>query len=181
MSLRMRKYYTGIGARKTPTHELNMMQSVATILAGEEYVLRSGGADGADQAFERGCDEAGGEKEIYIPWKNFCNNPSPFHNLPPEAFKLAEQYHPKWNQLAVSIKKIMARNVMQVLGQDLSTPSSLLLCWTPDGCESIMTRTTETGGTGMAIAIASVHNVPVINMKNVDWIQRFAKFIGNEG
>lgn len=60
----------------------------------------------------------------------------------------------------------MARNVQQVLGGDLKDPSNFVICWTPDGCENSVCRTQDTGGTGLAISVASEYGVPVYNIKN---------------
>ena len=65
------KYYTGIGSRTTPEHILKLMTKIGKYLALNGYVLRSGGANGADTAFEIGCDEGKGVKEIFIPPFNF--------------------------------------------------------------------------------------------------------------
>jgi hypothetical protein len=67
----MKKYYAGIGARKSPKRILNYIQDIAEILAEKDYVLRSCVAYGADSAFEIGCDRKQGKKEIYLPWDNF--------------------------------------------------------------------------------------------------------------
>jgi hypothetical protein len=48
------KFYTGVGSRKTPPHILKVMRQLATKLNSDGWVLRSGGADGADTAFEQG-------------------------------------------------------------------------------------------------------------------------------
>ena len=65
-------FYTGIGSRKTPKTILKLFTEVAIYLSKQGYILRSGGAKGADQAFERGA----AKKEIYLPWRNFENNKS---------------------------------------------------------------------------------------------------------
>jgi hypothetical protein len=153
------KYYTGIGSRSTPMNILNLMTSIAIILETKEYCLRSGGADGADKAFEDGCINAFVKtKEIYLPWANFNNNPSPLHHIHTDAYKLAEKYHPAWNRCSEGGKKLHARNVYQILGQDLNTPSEFVICWTSDG--------KATGGTGQAIRIANDYNIPVYNLYN---------------
>ena len=51
------KYYTGIGSRETPDSILSLFNDIVFQLAGLGYTLRSGGADGADTAFEEGCSE----------------------------------------------------------------------------------------------------------------------------
>ena len=61
---------------------------------------------------------------------------------------------------------MMTRNVHQILGLDLRTPTSAVICWTADGATSITTE--DTGGTGQAIRIASDLGIPVFNLKNHD-------------
>ena len=60
--------YAGIGARKTPGGVLVLMREVGAILARDGWMLRSGGAEGADSAFEAGAKSAGGAREIFLPW-----------------------------------------------------------------------------------------------------------------
>ena len=52
--------YSGIGSRETPDNVLVVMEKLGAAFAKKGFVLRSGGADGADSAFERGCDSANG-------------------------------------------------------------------------------------------------------------------------
>ena len=52
-------YYAGVGGRETPAHVLNLMTRIAQGLAKVGGILRSGGARGADTAFEAG---AGSER-----------------------------------------------------------------------------------------------------------------------
>ncbi len=54
--------YAGVGSRLTPMPILGLMRKLGFRLAELGYTLRSGAADGADAAFEAGCDEAGGSK-----------------------------------------------------------------------------------------------------------------------
>lgn len=55
----MRKY-AEIGSRETPTAILADMESLAQNLAASRWTLRTGGANGANMAFEAGhrCDRA---------------------------------------------------------------------------------------------------------------------------
>ena len=58
--------YAGIGSRETPEGVLLKMEKIAFYLAHRyDATLRSGGAIGADIAFEAGCDSANGKKEIF--------------------------------------------------------------------------------------------------------------------
>jgi predicted Rossmann fold nucleotide-binding protein DprA/Smf involved in DNA uptake len=47
-------YYTGVGSRECPTYILDLMTQYATVLNNKGYILRSGGALGADSAFQSG-------------------------------------------------------------------------------------------------------------------------------
>lgn len=148
-------FYTGIGSRQTPSYILTYMTKLAETLAISNYVLRSGHAAGADSAFELGCDNKKGKKEIYLPWKNFNGSISKHYNVPKKAFEIAEYYHPVWNKLSDAAKKLMARDVLQILGQDLKTPTNFIFCYTDKGLIK--------GGTGEALRIAIDYKIPIFN------------------
>jgi len=161
--------YAGIGSRETPKLVMQKMTVIAGILQ-DRLIMRSGHAPGADTAFELGVTN--GNKEIYIPWKGFGGSDSLLYEQLDEAHYIASQYHPYWKSMKESVRKLMARNVHQVLGKDLKTPAEFVLCWTQDGCESHKSRSRLTGGTGQAISIASENGIEVINMKNIIWTDR---------
>lgn len=150
--------YAGIGSTDTPKSIQKQMTGIATQLSEEGWTLRSGGAPGADQAFEKG---AGDNKQIFLPWRLFNQSDSPYFEPPQQAYDIAAYYHPTWHKLMYKIKRMMARNVQQVFGLELDQPCEVVLCWTPDGAETRTTR--ETGGTGQAIRIAIDWDIPIIN------------------
>lgn len=106
---------------------------------------------------------AGNLKEIYLK-----------SDATPESMAMAGKFHPVWNAkkkdgspvVSDFAKRLHGRNPFQVLGRNLATPSEFLICWTPDGCTKHSERRFETGGTGTAISIASVYNIPVHNLQN---------------
>lgn len=149
------KYYAGIGSRSTPSEVLQLFEDVGAYLAKKGYILRSGAAQGADQAFERGNDSVNGQKEIYLPWSGFENSTSTFIVKDKKAFEIAEQFHPYWQNLKQGAKKLIARDVHQMLGWDLQTPSSFVICWTKNGSGE--------GGSGQCIRIAKHYNRPVFD------------------
>lgn len=162
-----KKYYSGIGSRETPAEVLNQMRVIAHIAAEQHYVLRSGGANGADLAFEQGCDIAGGESEIYLPWKKFNQNPSPLYSVSFKALELAKYIHPCFDRMKQPAQLLMGRNMYQVLGLNLDTPVEFVVCYTSDGCEHYSNyQPGKTGGTGAAIALASRLDIPVYNLRN---------------
>lgn len=167
------KYFTGIGSRETPERVCSAMTQISSYLEHEGYTLRSGGADGADLAFERGMIQ--GHKEIWLPWLKF--NKSDSLLLPTsEAFSIAATVHPVWDRLSPAAKKLHARNCHQVLGETLDDPSAFLLCWTPNGKIA--------GGSATAINLAMRYNVPVFNLATVhdenyiDGVKDFLTIIG---
>lgn len=157
------KFYTGIGARKTPQNILIIMTDIAIKMQSCGYTLRSGGAEGADTAFERGTMS----KEIY-----YASDATEF------SMEIASRYHPFWHKMGNYAKKLHGRNTFQVLGRELDTPSGLIFCWTPDGCISHSERSRETGGTGTAISIADANNVPVYNLKRKDHLEKIKSWLG---
>ena len=149
-------YYTGIGSRKTPVGIQDLLINIGKYLATERFILRSGHAKGADQAFEKGCDLVKGGKEIFLPWNKFEDSDSKLLVRDRKAFEIAERFHPNWHNLSSGARKLQARNSHQVLGCDLDTPSSFVICWTEGGKGK--------GGTGQSIRIAVHYNIPILDI-----------------
>ena len=149
------KTYAGIGSRSTPNEIKSLMFFAAKFLSRKGYTLRSGGADGADLAFEIGVNSVNGMKEIYLPWKGFNNSNSTLVVKEGEAYEIAEKFHPYWHNLKPGARKLQARNSHQVLGYDLKTPSNFVLCYTPKGSRK--------GGTGQALRIADEYGIEIFD------------------
>ena len=156
------KHYTGVGSRTTPANIQDLMQSIAVKLEADGYTLRSGGAKGADTAFSDGCTR----KKIYRP-----------EQATPAALEIASKFHPVWHRLSDYIKRLHGRNAFQVLGLDLKTPSSFLICWTKDGATTHADRTIETGGTGTAISITDHYKIKIFNLQRMDHIDRLTQYV----
>lgn len=157
------KFYTGVGSRSTPEPILRKMTAYAKRLSQLGWWLRSGGAIGADRAFEAGSLR----HEIYTAKQYICEG----------AFKLAESIHPNWKACSAYAKRLHARNTYQVLGPQLATPSAFVLCWTPCGAECEQDTTRKTGGTRTAIVLASREGIPVFNFYHPDVGSRLGKFL----
>lgn len=137
------------------------MEAYAEKLHDAGWTLRSGHAQGADQAFERG---AGEKKEIFLPKDN---------TIPDEAYELAKSVHPRWDLCSAYARACHARNTMQILGRTLKEPVAFVLCWTPDGAESEEDTSIKTGGTATAIRLASRLNIRVFNLQQPNTRDRF--------
>lgn len=158
--------YAGIGPRSTPPEVLSVMSSIGTQLASAGWLLRSGHANGADQAFETGCDAVNPAlKEIFLPWEGFNQAHSDEQTtgyLEPSAHQvtIAARSHPAWDRCKQGAKLLLARNVPILLGETLSIPVDCVITWlpTPD----------YQGGTRHALNIASLYGIPVFDIGRGD-------------
>lgn len=158
------KFYSGIGSRNTPREIMIKMTEIASVLSRHNYILRSGGAPGADTAFEIGAKT---RSQIFLPWENFNENKQ--GRVPPFNKELVEKYHPKSSSLSDAGWKFMSRNSYQVLGPSLNDPVEFVLCWTKDGKAS--------GGTGQAMRIAKDYQIPIFNFRNEDDYGKFQTYM----
>lgn len=150
--------YAGIGSRDTPLEICSLMTGVAKMLDGRGYTLRSGGAEGADRAFDLGTSGMS-HPEIYLPWEGFNNQSmtiKPTAAQLAKAYKVASKYHPAWQNCSEGARKMHIRNSFQILGLECDQPSKFVVCWTKDGKAS--------GGTGQALRIAEAYKIPVHNL-----------------
>jgi len=142
------KYYAGIGSRKTPDDILNKMVDIADDLEKRGYTLRSGGAIGADQAFEFGIDKDE-NTEVLRP-----------DDATEEAIELASLHHPAWDKCTEYAKKLHGRNVMIIMGPDLMKSVEFVVCWSPNE---------EYGGTALGIRIARKFDIPIYNLAKTEF------------
>jgi hypothetical protein len=94
------------------------------------------------------------------------------HDLCPD---IAMQFHPSWGYCSPAAKKLHSRNVCQVLGNDLKTPSCFVLYYAEEKNGKVK------GGTAMAVSIARHYGVPTINMFFPDWSEKLDLALANIG
>jgi hypothetical protein len=149
-----RVFYTGAGSHIISEILPSKLRN-ATIIAGnlEELglVLRTGDAEGFDNAFRKGVKQKE-NKVIYDKntWKSVDVG------LWEKAVEIALRDHPARSK-AMSYINLLGRNAFQVLGDDLESPSRFLICWTKNG--------KDVGGTGTTMRIAMHYNVPIFNLR----------------
>lgn len=165
--------YSGIGSRETPAEILTLMEDFAYAVASFS-IMRSGGADGADSAFEFGATLGGGIREIFLPWKGFngCTD-AILHEPTPEAYEVAAQFHPRWKYLRMPAQKLHARNSHQIMGASLHDPVNLVVCWTPGAKGG--------GGTGQALRIANHYEIEIWDLADPEMEQCAREIIGDDG
>lgn len=155
--------YVGIGPRSAGEDVLEMAKDCGTALAEMGWTLRSGGAEGMDEAFERGCDKANGAKEIYIPSadfrKRFKDSDKVVHCLPKhiEAMRMLLDYVDvkAWESLATQVQMFLVRNVFALAGEKLDKPADCVITWNmyPDT------------GSAYLIGLAEAAEIPVFNLR----------------
>ena len=152
-------FYAGIGSRGTPADVLELMTSLSAALERDGMILRTGGAEGADMAFEAGISDPA-NRIIYIPWKGFSGRGDELNVVSSYTAvhaEIAAGAHPRWGFCGRGARALHTRNVAQVLGDDCETPSEFVICWTVTGGAH--------GGTGQAIRIAEGAGIPVVNLR----------------
>lgn len=174
-------YYTGVGSRKTPPEILDVMRKLGAYLAQRGIILRSGAADGADTAFEEGCDMVNRNlKQIFLPWNGFNNRTDRevgvITKIDPkieaQAIKIAQEIHPAWDALKQGAKKLHTRNIYQGLGPEISRPSNFLV-----GYAELDKNGMPKGGTRTAIQLAVKYNIRNYNLFKKEDLQRVVKLL----
>ena len=153
------RYYAGVGSRKTPPDILKIMYRVGKALRQKHYVLHTGGAMGADKAFMEGVGSPTPEGPNVMTVFDPSMTSATVH---PEAYEVAEHYHPNWAACNDFAKACHARNVQIVLGVFLRNPVNFVVCWTEDG--------KEVGGTAQAMRVARDYAIPVFNLANASHV-----------
>lgn len=167
--------YAGIGSRETPPSVLEFMERCAREWAQKGWTLRSGGAKGADGAFEKGAIDGGGDGGIEIFYTDryrigYSENhdedrfakigQSNVDTYSPKlwrkAMEIAEEYHPNWGACRPFARALHARNSFIILGERLNDPVDLVICWTKGGAMK--------GGTAQGLRIAKDYGIPIANL-----------------
>ena len=171
----MQKYITIIGSRIITDEEYYTLKNLASTLHGMGYVLRSGGADGADSTISHLLNI-----EVYIPWNGFNNL---YHNGKTvfELSKLPNQdlaksrimkIHPAPQKLTQGALKLHTRNIYQVIGfRGIDGVKSEMVIYCADEGNDFLPK----GGTRTAIAYAKQLNIPVYNIRNGANAQKIVK------
>ena len=167
----MSKYYAGIGARKTPPEIMSLMTDLAARLEEQGWILRSGGAIGADGAFQIGVKDPDNQR-IYT-----TNSMYEEGNIS-DAWASVDRYHPNPRAINGYVRELMARNYFQVMGKCSGVPSKFVICWT-DSYETDEQGLIKdaSGGTGQAVRIAYQNDILVYNLKHKEHLGRVLKFV----
>lgn len=159
------KVYAGIGSRRAPPSVLATFETLARRRSTEEWVLRSGHAEGCDQAFARGALPLG-QVVLFLPWGTFNAEDLPtgptvsvFSHPTDEAYEFAEERFPWIRTSSRGVRALVARNMHQILGWDLKTPCDEVQFWAPTKPNGDVE-----GGTNYAVRVAREFGIPCHNL-----------------
>jgi hypothetical protein len=179
------------------------IKALAAKLAGMEFTLRSGGAKGADQAFELGWLDwyanqspwPSGENvraEIYIPWDGYekhdrdglfgaTKSPKDVHfKVWEQAEQLAAKIHPAWDAKREDGTPVLTQGAKTLHTRNVFQVlgphldnPSTMLI-----CWAKVTRGGNiSGGTATAWKLARQHGVPCFNLAKPEDYARIQKFV----
>lgn len=167
LGLKGDKIVTGIGTREPVDKAVKWVEDHAGEFSKYGYILRSGHADGMDIHFERAWSKHDGKQEIFVPELTF-NHKHSSHNLiaitdeeVEHAWSILEQTGVcTWRKnLSPFVQRLLARNVMQILGKDFSTPTDCVVYY----CK-LDKKGKATGGTAYAVNLAEYLGIPTYHI-----------------
>lgn len=162
------RWVAGIGSRETPAPYLRVIRTFAADISGRGYGLRSGGARGADQAWEEGAATGPSPVQSFRVSVRPGEPGIPLNAIAPavvaQAAELASRHHRGWARLQDYARALMTRNCLQVLGPDLQDPVAHVLCWAADSVLEHGRVVDVAGGTGLAVRLAHSRGIPVLNL-----------------
>ncbi len=171
--------YAGVGSRATPPEVLAGMSDAAQALGDAGFALSTGGADGADKAFEAGALRTDAPVTVHTPWPGYNgyrpgrDPESDIDVVHPRAgdavrglsfLHLARKHHPTWDRCRRGARALFLRNVSILAGalDDDGTvlPVRAVIAWNPNGSA----HGREAGGTGHTLRVAAELGIPVVNL-----------------
>lgn len=175
--------YTGVGSRDITKKEKSIIFRISKYLAHKDFTLRSGKAAGADTAFQIGAQYYSFKvkPEIYTPWCNFRLNQTSLKNdfdftfdnaLLTTCEEIAKEIHPNWYKMTKAGKLLHSRNVLQVLGKNLDSPSKFLIF-----CSDQDSKGEVKGGTRTAVVLGKEYGIPCFNIRDNDQLHELEIFI----
>jgi predicted NAD-dependent protein-ADP-ribosyltransferase YbiA (DUF1768 family)/alkylated DNA repair dioxygenase AlkB len=155
--------YAGVGSRSLGRSRplARIATALAMRLERAGYGLASGGADGADRAFEKGVALAE-NKQIFRPGYDATKKlPDGYVVLDGpivgQAAAVAGLVTSGWDVMSGPGRDLHTRNVFQVLGRDMKSPVEFVLA-----IPSV--NDTRTTGTRQTMAIAAANGIPVFDL-----------------
>lgn len=168
----MTKMIACIGSRGLKPSEILECEEIGRAIAERGWELHTGNAQGADQAFARGANEADPKLvHLHLPWFKYerdaivpGNVVVSVEDLEPEelAFytECARRNHPAWHHLSQGVRKLMIRNGMIIDPKDCALPVDVTIAWPSDKRGG--------GGTGQGMRMSDEQKIRLIDLTQTD-------------
>lgn len=173
-----RSWYTGVGSRHAPTEIVRRCVALAIALQKLNMSLRTGDAIGCDAAFSVGAggrvigtsagmverespactkDDRGTRVQIFKPTETI--------GWTVGALRACLDYSEDLSRRPELHRRLLLRNMRQVLGPRGEDPSNFLVYWSPEpNCVCIDRRKSDGGGTRYAVRRAHLSGVPCFHL-----------------
>lgn len=167
---------TLVGSRVAPVRHLSIAKDLGRELGKRGHFARSGGAIGMDSAWLEDYDPSltvvyRNDYKLYHPHKTVS-----LLDLPPdiehECISIARSVVPWLDDLSYYGRTLHARNVLQLLGDDLQSPSDLVIYYAKEHNGNIY------GGTRTAVLLANRYKIPTSNLFHEKEIDRWCNKLG---
>jgi len=156
-----------IGSRETPNDQLKKIEQIAEFFAKKGWILRTGGAKGADEFGLKGFKKVPGSKvELYLPWQGHENHKGILWSK--ENWDEASKHHPHWETMSLNSKIFHSRNVSIALGLDNKSLPDLMVSWTENG--------EEIGGSMMCLKLARLNKILSFNLGSKTGLTKLRKY-----
>ena len=171
--------YAGVGSRRTPPDVLAAMADIAQTLGDAGTALSTGGAYGADKAFETGALRTDAPITVHTPWPGYNGyrpgrdpesdidvvHPKPADRIRGTAYAdIAHEHHPQWSRCSRGVRALFVRNVSILAGalddDGATLPVRAVVAYTPNG----LALGREAGGTGHTLRAAAALGIPFVNL-----------------
>jgi hypothetical protein len=170
----MIREYAGIGSRDLTPAQREVCVKLGYFLATQGWILHTGNAQGADQAFAEGANLVDPKAvRLFLPWRSYeaaavrdGNQVFSLEQYSPQQIDVlneeAAQYHPAWDRLKQGGQKLMMRNglIIAPTAHLVRHPVAVVLAFPsqkPGG-----------GGTGQGMRLAESYGLPVVDLNTLD-------------
>lgn len=148
-----------MGPRKVTGKIQAVMTAFAQVLDNHRAILRSGGGEGTEAAFEAGSTL----KVVYLPWNGF-NGKEGAHYIPIDAKLTAAHLHPSWAIANSETRLLLARDVLRLCGEDNKSPVKFLVYWDINEGTKATQSNTVVSNLSLIVKHAKSLNIPTFNM-----------------
>jgi hypothetical protein len=174
--IRVYKAYAVTGNKECPPHILGRVKNIVSKLDKANFVLRTGGLEGAEETAETSVTNQL-NIELHLPWKEFAGKTSKFMYSNELVKGIAKIFQPSFDTLPLPVQGFLSKNVRLVYGKDGKSPAMFVVVYSEDGAESPSEKTPKTGNILHVLSLAAATHIPIFNLGKPDAEERLYQFL----